>query len=112
MIEDIKTIFLKIHIDKNRNLLEKIGSINETNNSLEKGLSYWGMVTELLFNYKSREMLFILRTTDQELIELVNTKEDTINFSDFKLIGNMTGARLLNQYETLYFKMILRPNLL
>lgn len=114
MIEDIKpikTVYLKLHIDKDRNLLQKICSINETNNSIEKGLSYWGMVTELLFNYRSREILFILRTTDRELIGLIHS-EGIINFSDFKLIGNMTGARLLNQYEALYFKMILRPNFL
>jgi len=114
MIDDtkpIKTVYLKLHIDKDRTLLEKICSINETRNSIEKGLSYWGMVTELLFNYKSREILFILRTTDRELISLVNT-EYIINFSNFVFIGNMKGARLLNQYEALYFKMILRPNFL
>ena len=111
MIEDIKTIFLKIHIDKDRTLLQKICSINEANNSIEKGLSYWGMVTELRFNYQTREILFTFNTTDKELIKLINT-ENIINFSNFVIIGNMTGSRLLNQYETLYFKMILRPNFL
>lgn len=114
MIEDtkpIKTVYLKLHIDKDRNLLEKICCINETNNSIEKGLSYWGMVTEVRFNYRTREILFILRTTDNELISLIRS-EGMINFSEFDLISYMKGARLLNEYENLYFLMILRPNFL
>ena len=43
MIDDQQTttVYLKLHIDKDRDLFLKICSMNENNNSIEKGLTYW-----------------------------------------------------------------------
>ena len=70
MIDDQQTttVNLKLHIDKDRDLFLKICSMNENNNSIEKGLTYWGMITKLMYNYSTREILFIFRTKDKELI--------------------------------------------
>ena len=106
MIDDQQTttVNLKLHIDKDRDLFLKICSMNENNNSIEKGLTYWGKITKLMYNYSTREILFIFRTKDKELIGLLQTNIDLTNFV---VIGYMLGLKILKEDENLYINLII-----
>jgi hypothetical protein len=57
-----------------------------------------------MYNYSTREILFIFRTKDKELIGLLQTNIDLTNFV---VIGYMLGLKILKEDENLYINLII-----